>query len=222
MACERKLIESEATTGFFVLLGTKGKKETLEWCMKANLIASRYECPRFKKICVCKNERERLTATNGVAATSRKIIATTLFGVKTSRNLDEVRLGSEIAQGNKSSSTENHESLVTWSEMRNSIICPFRMLLVERVSISNCPSERCLKKKCNPVDDESDEDEDNSNNKSSKGPPMLTRFLRLRQLWSETSNNPTRLMSYSTTTAQENQRSCSEKTKVYNGTAKNK
>ncbi|GFU95139.1 hypothetical protein TNCV_4139231 [Trichonephila clavipes] len=49
MACERKLIESEATTGFFVLLGTKGKKETLEWCMKANLIASRYECPRFKK-----------------------------------------------------------------------------------------------------------------------------------------------------------------------------
>ncbi|GFX38827.1 mitotic-spindle organizing protein 2A [Trichonephila clavipes] len=49
MACERKLIESEATTGFFVLLGTKGKKETLEWCMKANLIASRYECPRCKK-----------------------------------------------------------------------------------------------------------------------------------------------------------------------------
>ncbi|GFW22703.1 mitotic-spindle organizing protein 2A [Trichonephila clavipes] len=50
MACERKLLESEATTGFFVLLGTKGKKGTLEWCMKANLIASRYECPR------CKNE----------------------------------------------------------------------------------------------------------------------------------------------------------------------
>ncbi|GFX99018.1 mitotic-spindle organizing protein 2A [Trichonephila clavipes] len=49
MACERKLLESEATIGFFVLLGTKGKKETLEWCMKANLIASRYECPRCKK-----------------------------------------------------------------------------------------------------------------------------------------------------------------------------
>ncbi|GFT66271.1 uncharacterized protein TNCV_650971 [Trichonephila clavipes] len=49
MACERKLLESEAKTGFFVLLGTKGKKETLEWCMKANLIASRYECPRCKK-----------------------------------------------------------------------------------------------------------------------------------------------------------------------------
>ncbi|GFW21541.1 uncharacterized protein TNCV_1533641 [Trichonephila clavipes] len=49
MACERKLLKSEATTGFFVLLGTKGKKETLEWCMKVNLIASRYECPRCKK-----------------------------------------------------------------------------------------------------------------------------------------------------------------------------
>ncbi|GFV35372.1 uncharacterized protein TNCV_3204041 [Trichonephila clavipes] len=74
MACERKLLESEATTGFFVLLGTKGKKETLEWCMKANLIASRYECPRCKK-------EMRLTATNGVAAASRKIIPTTSFGV---------------------------------------------------------------------------------------------------------------------------------------------
>ncbi|GFW98622.1 hypothetical protein TNCV_2758011 [Trichonephila clavipes] len=49
MACERKLLKSEATTGFFVLLGTKGKKETLEWRMKANLIASRYECPKCKK-----------------------------------------------------------------------------------------------------------------------------------------------------------------------------
>ncbi|GFV80282.1 uncharacterized protein TNCV_4956851 [Trichonephila clavipes] len=75
MACERKLLESEATTGFFVLLGTKGKKETLEWCMKANLIASRYECPRSKK-------EMRLTVTNDVAAASRKIIPTTSFGVK--------------------------------------------------------------------------------------------------------------------------------------------
>ncbi|GFU86526.1 transposable element Tc3 transposase [Trichonephila clavipes] len=74
MACERKLLESEATTGFFVLLGTKGKKETLEWCMKANLIASRYECQRCKK-------EMRFTATKGVAAASRKIIPTTLFGV---------------------------------------------------------------------------------------------------------------------------------------------
>ncbi|GFX17216.1 uncharacterized protein TNCV_2857391 [Trichonephila clavipes] len=28
---------------------SEGKKETLEWCMKAKLIASRYECPRCKK-----------------------------------------------------------------------------------------------------------------------------------------------------------------------------
>ncbi|GFU93046.1 hypothetical protein TNCV_2900321 [Trichonephila clavipes] len=82
MPCERKLLESEATTVFFVLLGIKGKKETLQWCMKANLIASRYECPRCKKKeRVCKSERERLTATNGVAAASRKIIPTTSFGV---------------------------------------------------------------------------------------------------------------------------------------------
>ncbi|GFV47047.1 uncharacterized protein TNCV_2699411 [Trichonephila clavipes] len=46
--------------GFFVLLGTKGKKETLEWCMKANLIASRYECPRFKK-----NMQERKGTVDG-------------------------------------------------------------------------------------------------------------------------------------------------------------
>ncbi|GFX89756.1 uncharacterized protein TNCV_3711881 [Trichonephila clavipes] len=49
MACERKLLESEATIGFFVLLAKKGKKNTLEWCMKANLIASRYECPKCRK-----------------------------------------------------------------------------------------------------------------------------------------------------------------------------
>ncbi|GFX80321.1 uncharacterized protein TNCV_3930741 [Trichonephila clavipes] len=82
MACERKLLESEATTGFFVLLGTKGKKDTLEWCMKSNLIASRYECPRCKKeMRLQERKRERLTATNGVAAASRKIIPTTSFGV---------------------------------------------------------------------------------------------------------------------------------------------
>ncbi|GFT45594.1 hypothetical protein TNCV_1055481 [Trichonephila clavipes] len=84
MACERKLLESEATTVFFVLLGTKGKKETLEWCMKANLIASRYGCPRCKKEMRLQErlmERERLTATNGVAAASRKIIPTTSLRV---------------------------------------------------------------------------------------------------------------------------------------------
>ncbi|GFX19496.1 hypothetical protein TNCV_2074051 [Trichonephila clavipes] len=46
----------------------------------------------LKEICVCKNERERLTATNGVAATSRKIIATTLFGVRKGTWFSESKL----------------------------------------------------------------------------------------------------------------------------------
>ncbi|GFW88198.1 mitotic-spindle organizing protein 2A [Trichonephila clavipes] len=49
MAAERKLKESEATSGFFVLLGERGKKATLEWCMKMNLMPSRYECPICSK-----------------------------------------------------------------------------------------------------------------------------------------------------------------------------
>ncbi|GFW54575.1 transposable element Tcb2 transposase [Trichonephila clavipes] len=57
-----------------------GKKETLEWCMKANLLLV-MNVRGVKKKCVCKSERERLTATNGVAAASRKIIPTTSFGV---------------------------------------------------------------------------------------------------------------------------------------------
>ncbi|GFV75024.1 hypothetical protein TNCV_2114491 [Trichonephila clavipes] len=50
MACEIKLLESEATTGFFVLLGEQGSKEAvLSWVMKEGLISSRYECPKCKK-----------------------------------------------------------------------------------------------------------------------------------------------------------------------------
>ncbi|GFX49971.1 hypothetical protein TNCV_3883001 [Trichonephila clavipes] len=41
--CEIKLLESEATTGFFVLLGEQGNKAVLDWVMKG-LIPSRYEC----------------------------------------------------------------------------------------------------------------------------------------------------------------------------------
>ncbi|GFV75604.1 mitotic-spindle organizing protein 2A [Trichonephila clavipes] len=48
MACEIKLLESEATTGFFVLLGEQGNKAVLSWVMKG-LISSRYECPKCKK-----------------------------------------------------------------------------------------------------------------------------------------------------------------------------
>ncbi|GFT16403.1 uncharacterized protein TNCV_280721 [Trichonephila clavipes] len=49
MACEIKLLQSEATTGFFVLLGEQGNKAVLDWVMKEGLIPSRYECPKCKK-----------------------------------------------------------------------------------------------------------------------------------------------------------------------------
>ncbi|GFX99097.1 hypothetical protein TNCV_2492781 [Trichonephila clavipes] len=69
-----------------------------------------------------------------------------------------------------------------------------------------------------PVDDETDEDEDN-NNESSKSPSNADAFsvLETAMEWYEQQS----VLSYSTTAAQEN-RSCSEKTKVYNGAAKNK
>ncbi|GFY15571.1 uncharacterized protein TNCV_1282191 [Trichonephila clavipes] len=49
MACERKFLESEATTVFFLLLGKQGNKAVLDWVMKEVLIPSRYECPKCKK-----------------------------------------------------------------------------------------------------------------------------------------------------------------------------
>ncbi|GFW80912.1 hypothetical protein TNCV_3779921 [Trichonephila clavipes] len=49
MACERKLPESEATTGVFVLLGEQRNKSVLDWVMKEGLILSRYESPKCKK-----------------------------------------------------------------------------------------------------------------------------------------------------------------------------
>ncbi|GFW37826.1 uncharacterized protein TNCV_4630311 [Trichonephila clavipes] len=49
MACEIKLLESEETTGFFVLLGEQGNKAVLGWVMKEGLIPSRYECQKCKK-----------------------------------------------------------------------------------------------------------------------------------------------------------------------------
>ncbi|GFW25571.1 uncharacterized protein TNCV_1308321 [Trichonephila clavipes] len=49
MACERKFNESEATTGFFLLLGQQGNKAVLDWVMKEGLVPSKYECPKCKK-----------------------------------------------------------------------------------------------------------------------------------------------------------------------------
>ncbi|GFT65695.1 hypothetical protein TNCV_4440251 [Trichonephila clavipes] len=72
-----------------------------------------------------------------------------------------------------------------------------------------------------PVNDETDEDEDNNCNECSKDPSNAYALSALQTAmeWYEQQSEccPTQL-----TGAQENQRPCSEKTKVYNGTAKNK
>ncbi|GFX77286.1 hypothetical protein TNCV_5064142 [Trichonephila clavipes] len=69
-----------------------------------------------------------------------------------------------------------------------------------------------VQEESDPVNDETDEDEDNSSNESSMGPSNADAFSALATI---------RKLPCSTTAAQENQRPCSEKTKVYNGTAKN-
>ncbi|GFX39880.1 hypothetical protein TNCV_2646431 [Trichonephila clavipes] len=81
MACEIKLLESEATTGFFVLLGEQGNKAVLGWAMKEGLIPSRYECQKCKRICFWLNEGVRLMVLNGVVEYSRKRIPTLFAGV---------------------------------------------------------------------------------------------------------------------------------------------
>ncbi|GFT98750.1 RNase H domain-containing protein [Trichonephila clavipes] len=83
-----------------------------------------------------------------------------------------------------------------------------------------------VQEESDPVDDETDEDED-KNNISSKGPsnqinsPSNAAFsaLETAMQWYVKQSECCIL---SITAAQENQRPCSEKTKVYNGTAKNK
>ncbi|GFX22459.1 uncharacterized protein TNCV_3600911 [Trichonephila clavipes] len=76
-----------------------------------------------------------------------------------------------------------------------------------------------VQEESDPVDDETDEDEDNNNNESSNGPSNTDEFSALETAmeWYE---RQSRVLSYSTTTVQENQRPCSEKTKVYDGTVK--
>ncbi|GFX84102.1 hypothetical protein TNCV_4859101 [Trichonephila clavipes] len=78
-----------------------------------------------------------------------------------------------------------------------------------------------VQEESDPVDDETDEDEGNNSNESSKGPSNVDAFSRYRQLWRAV-RTTIRVLSYSTTAAQENQRPSSEEAKVYNGTAKNK
>ncbi|GFS91447.1 HTH_Tnp_Tc3_2 domain-containing protein [Trichonephila clavipes] len=80
MACEVKLLESEATTGFFVLLREQGNKAVLDWVMKEGLIPSRDM--NVRRICVWLNERVRLMVLNGVVEYSRKRIPSLFVGVQ--------------------------------------------------------------------------------------------------------------------------------------------
>ncbi|GFV36668.1 hypothetical protein TNCV_1033441 [Trichonephila clavipes] len=74
-----------------------------------------------------------------------------------------------------------------------------------------------VQEESDPVDDEWDEDEDN-NNESSKGPSNAVAFSALETAMKWYEQQSERCLN-STTAAQKNQRSCSVKTKVYNGTA---
>ncbi|GFW71989.1 hypothetical protein TNCV_4788771 [Trichonephila clavipes] len=71
-----------------------------------------------------------------------------------------------------------------------------------------------------PVDTEMDEDKDNNNSESSKGSSNADAFSALDS--HGVVRTTIRVLSYSTTAAQENWRHCSEKTRAYNGTVKNK
>ncbi|GFW10928.1 uncharacterized protein TNCV_4459031 [Trichonephila clavipes] len=77
-----------------------------------------------------------------------------------------------------------------------------------------------VQEESDPIDDKTNEDEYNDNNESSKGSSKADAFSALEKAmeWYEQQS----VLSYSTTAAEENQRPCSEKTKAYNCTAKNK
>ncbi|GFW18287.1 hypothetical protein TNCV_4008261 [Trichonephila clavipes] len=83
--------------------------------------------------------------------------------------------------------------------------------------ISNANEIVTSMQESNPVDDEMNEDEDNE---SSKGPSNADLFsvLETAMKWYK---QQSRVLSYSTTAAQENHETLQQKTKVYNGTAKN-
>ncbi|GFU49878.1 hypothetical protein TNCV_4686431 [Trichonephila clavipes] len=60
--------------------------------------------------------------------------------------------------------------------------CEFQMLNGDEIVTS-------VQEESDPVDDETDEDDDKTTTKVARVHQMLTRFLRLRQLWSLTNNN---------------------------------
>ncbi|GFX61604.1 uncharacterized protein TNCV_5110911 [Trichonephila clavipes] len=90
--------------------------------------------------------------------------------------------------------------------------CGFQILNDDEIVTS-------VQEESDPVDDETDENEDN-NNESSKDPSNSDAFSALDNYG--VVRTTIRVLSYSTTAAQENRRPFIEKTKVFNGTAKNK
>ncbi|GFX51357.1 jerky protein homolog-like [Trichonephila clavipes] len=83
---------------------------------------------------------------------------------------------------------------------------------------THCKIVTFVQEESDPVDDEMDEDEDKNNSKSSKGPSNIFCIRDSCGMVRIT----IRVLSYSTAAAIENQTPYSEKTKVYNGTEKNK
>ncbi|GFU51322.1 hypothetical protein TNCV_4938931 [Trichonephila clavipes] len=67
-----------------------------------------------------------------------------------------------------------------------------------------------VQEKSDPVDDKTDETEDNNSNESSKDPSNADAFSAL-ETDMECVRTTIRVLSYSTTAAQENRRPCSEK-----------
>ncbi|GFU03185.1 hypothetical protein TNCV_2720831 [Trichonephila clavipes] len=88
----------------------------------------------------------------------------------------------------------------------------FQMLNDDEIEIS-------VQEESDSVDDKTDEDEDNNSNESIK--VSLNSVSCVRDSYGVV-RTTIRMLSYSTTAVQENQRLSSEKSKVYNGTAKNK
>ncbi|GFU31408.1 hypothetical protein TNCV_1634611, partial [Trichonephila clavipes] len=81
MACERKFLESEATTGFFLLLGQQGNKAVLDWVMKEGLIPPDMSVRSVERICVWLNEKgdDWMALKMALSSNSRKKRIPTLF-----------------------------------------------------------------------------------------------------------------------------------------------
>ncbi|GFY14501.1 hypothetical protein TNCV_1315551 [Trichonephila clavipes] len=104
---------------------------------------------------------------------------------------------------------ECDEDMETWMAS-DAEDCGFQVLNEDEIETS-------VQEESDPVDDETDEDE--ANNESGKGPSNAVAIAALETGMKWYKN---RVLFYSTTAAQGNRRHCSKKTKVYNGTAKNK